>query len=200
MNRQNPIQHLIKLLSRLPGIGQKSAARIVFALLQSSKNYTDELISAINALKTEIKPCSQCFNLSVQDPCEICSNPTRNRQLLCVVEQVPDLIAIEKTGEYAGLYFVLGGVISPIDGVTPDKLNIPHLIRRLSSPENTVKEVIIATNATLEGETTALYIREQLQHLPIKLSRLASGIPMGGDLEYIDKATLSYAIQQRRRL
>ena len=197
---QNPIQKAIKLFSRLPGIGPKSAARIVFALLKTPEHYIKEFAETLTALKTEIKECSICSNLSSADPCEICTDPKRNRELLCVVEGVSDLIAIERTGEYRGLYHILGGVISPIDDITPDKLNISKLIKRLKQPDCKVKEVIIATNATVEGETTAIYLREQLQGFELKISRIASGIPMGGDIEYIDRATLSYAIQQRRTI
>ncbi len=192
----DPIKKVVNLMARLPGIGEKSATRITFALLAKEKEYAYQLSESIQHLVERITLCSTCYNLTEKNPCSICSNPKRDHSIICVVENVPDLLAIERTSEFQGVYHVLHGVLAPIDGITPDKLKIAELIHRIESQP--IKEVIIATNPTIEGDSTALYLHKKLQSYPIKITRIASGIPMGGDLEYIDKATLSRALLGRR--
>lgn len=194
----DPIRHLIQLLSRLPGIGEKSATRIVFSLLANPADYAQELSTAIHELLERIQLCSVCCNLTEIDPCPICRDQERDHQIVCVVEHVPDLLAIERTQEYKGLYHVLHGALAPLDGITPEKLRVQELLARLQ--DNDEIEVILATNPTVEGESTALYLRKLLTPLGVTMSRIASGVPMGGDLEYIDRATLARAIQARQML
>jgi recombination protein RecR len=196
----DPIQQLIRLFARLPGIGEKSATRMVFALLRDERDYAEQLSVAIRDLVTRIRQCSICCNLTESDPCSICSDPKRDRELICVVEQVPDLLAIERTREYRGVYHVLHGALAPINGITPANLRIQELLQRLPDKYGYIREIILATNPSIEGESTALYLLKILAPLGVPVSRIASGIPMGGDLEYIDRATLSHAIQQRRAM
>ena len=194
----DPIRHLTRLLSRLPSIGEKSAPRIVFALLHTEQQYARDLAEGIVRLVEQVRLCSICCNLTEQDPCQYCADPQRDKEVICVVEQVPDLMAIERTQVFSGQYHVLHGALAPLEGMTPDKLRIRELLRRLEGDE--VKEVILATNPTVEGDSTALYLHRLLNSLSIKVTRIASGVPMGGDLEYIDRPTLARALQERRSL
>lgn len=185
--------------SRLPGIGKKSAIRMVNWLLKQDATYVQKFAQNLALLQEKVKPCSICGTWTETDPCPICSNSLRDKNLLCVVEQPQDVSTIEAYGEYKGFYHVLGGLIKPLEGIGPSQLNINQLITRLKNDD--VKEVIIATNPTVEGDTTALYlnkiISEQLSEKKIKVTRLATGIPVGGDLEYIDKRTLALSFRGR---
>ncbi|NLW69592.1 MAG: recombination protein RecR [Eubacteriaceae bacterium] len=190
-----PIQKLISELSRLPGIGRKTAQRLAYFIIKSDDNYAYELSEAISNAKDNVKYCSVCGNITDKDPCEYCSSPTRDRSIICVVQDSRDVIAIERTKEYKGLYHILGGAISPMEGIGPEDLRIAQLMARLDS---TVEEVILATNLTVEGETTAMYISRVIKPLGVKTTRIARGIPSGADLEYTDEATLANAIEGRR--
>ncbi len=192
------LETLIHNLSRLPGIGRKSASRIAYHLLKADNSYVEALGNSILELKKRIKTCSICGNYTETDPCKICSNPSRDKQTICVVENPKDIVTIEATHEYRGLYHVLMGTISPIDGVGPGDIRIKELLQRIDK-EN-IKEVIIATNPTIEGETTAQYIGQLLKERTIKVTRLALGIPVGGDIEYTDSLTLSRALKNRNPL
>jgi len=192
------LQDLIEKLQWLPGIGRKSAQRIAFFLQKMDKVRVQELSNAIVRARFQLRECSECHNLSENDPCEICVNPSRNREYICVVEQPSDVMVIEKTAEYKGIYHVLHGVISPIDNVGPDDLRISHLIERLKSQK--IFEVIIATNPTTEGDVTAIYIAKLVRPLNIKVTRIARGLPMGSDLDLADVTTLSRAIEGRAEL
>ncbi len=189
------LEKLIKNFSRLPGIGRKSAARIAYWLLKSDPNIARQLAEQLRTLHSSIIKCSVCGNYTEQDPCAICSSPSRNPELLCVVEQPQDVHIIEETAEFDGLYHVLGGAISPMDGIGADDISISSLMRRVT--EKPVREVILATNPTVEGDTTALYIQRMLKELGISVSRLASGLPVGGDLEYSDRMTLARSFKGR---
>jgi recombination protein RecR len=189
------LDELIADLSKLPGIGRKSATRIAYHLLGSSKRYLESLTESISTLQERIKTCSVCGNYTEEDPCTICSNPARDRSVICVVEQSQDVLTIEATNEYKGLFHVLGGVISPLDGIGPDDLSFAELVRRVNDP--VVKEIIIATNPTVEGDTTGLYVGRLLAGKDVRLSRLASGLPVGGDLEYADRLTLARSLKGR---
>ena len=193
-----PISKLIDELAKLPGIGERNATRLAFYILRSKDEYTTRLARAILETKSEIRACSTCFNLSSSDPCEICSSQSRNRSIICVVEEPLDLIAIEKSKEFDGIYHVLNGVISPLDGVGPEDLKISELVKRLS--ENSISEVVVATNPSVEGEATSLYIAKLVKPLGIKTTRLAHGIPMGGDIEYTDELTIGKALRDRREI
>jgi recombination protein RecR len=190
-----PIDALIANLSRLPGLGKKSAVRMAFHLLKADRAYLSELGRQISTLRDHIVRCSVCANYTEADPCEICSDPARDQTILCVVEQVQDLMNLQATGEYRGLYHVLHGVIAPLDGIGPAELGLDKLERRIVTGE--IKEVILATNPTLEGDTTALYIHRLLSASGVKLTRLASGLPVGGDLEYADRLTIARALKAR---
>jgi recombination protein RecR len=190
-----PLDALIANLSRLPGLGKKSAVRMAFHLLKADRNYLAELGRQVATLRDHIVRCSVCGNYTEADPCEICSDPTRDLSTLCVVEQVQDLMNLQATGEYRGLYHVLHGVIAPLDGVGPAELGLDRLERRVVEGE--VHEVILATNPTLEGDTTALYIHRLLSPSGVRLTRLASGLPVGGDLEYADRLTIARALKAR---
>ncbi len=189
------LDRLIKDLSRLPGIGRKSAARIAYFLLRSGGTFAADLAREIAELKERIRECSICGNYTEVEPCEICTDPRRERSVICVVEQSQDIQTIESTREYDGLFHVLLGVISPIDGIGPDDLTIAKLMKRVHETE--VKEIIIATNPTVEGDATAMYLVRMLGGSGIALSRLASGLPVGGDLEYADRLTLARSIKGR---
>lgn len=193
------LDQLIKEFSRLPGIGKKSAARIVYHLLKTKPENSRNLAALLNTLHDSVKTCSVCGSYTENDPCDICSNPNRDRSIVCVVEQSQDVQTIEATREYNGLFHVLKGVISPIDGIGPEDLTIRKLINRISysRKETEIKEVIIATNPTVEGDTTALYLVRLLSGTGVKVSRLASGLPAGGDIEYADSLTLSRSISGR---
>jgi len=187
------LQKLIEEFTRFPGVGRKTAQRLAFHVLKNTREEAESLANAIRAVKEKISHCSQCHNITERDPCEICADPKRDRSVLCVVEDAMDVIAIEKTSEYRGLYHVLGGLLSPLDGVGPDDLNIQGIEDRLED----VKEVILATNPSVEGETTAHYLTKLLKSKNVNVSRLARGIPMGSDVEYIDEATLARALEGR---
>jgi recombination protein RecR len=190
------IDEAAELLSRLPGLGRKSAVRIAYHILKSDESFARALAERIVRLKASIKACSVCGCYSEGDPCEVCSDPGRDRGLICVVEQAQDAASIEQAKEYAGLYHVLGGVIAPLDGVGPEKLRVRELLARLEG----VRELIIATNPTVEGDTTALWLQRLIKDTGIVVSRLASGLPVGGDLEYADRLTLSRSFRGRTRV
>lgn len=193
------VTRLTDELGKLPGIGPKSAQRLAFHLLKSADLKVNSLGEAVMRIKEGVRECSQCFSLTTSDPCKICSNAGRDRDLLCIVESTLDLIALEKTGEFKGLYHVLQGRISPLDGIGPEQIKLRQLFERLSV--GTVREVILALNPDLEGDTTALYIQKQLSAFgPLQVSRIARGIPSGGHLEYADDATLIRAMEGRQRL
>ena len=190
------VQELIDELGRLPGIGPKSAQRIAFHILQTESFDVTRLSSVLIEVREKVKFCEICGNVSEEVTCGICRDPRRDPTFICVVEEAKDVVAIERTREFRGLYHVLGGAISPIDGIGPDDLRIGHLMTRLA--DGTVTEVIIATDPNLEGEATATYLSRLLKTLEIKVSRLASGLPVGGDLEYADEVTLGRAFEGRR--
>ena len=190
------VQDLIDELGKLPGIGPKSAQRIAFHILQTESFDTTRLAEILTVVREKVKFCQVCGNVSEQELCGICRDPRRNASVICVVEEAKDVVAIERTREFRGLYHVLGGAISPIDGIGPDDLRIPQLLKRLASTE--VTEVIIATDPNLEGEATATYLTRLLVQPGLTVSRLASGLPVGGDLEYADEVTLGRAFEGRR--
>jgi len=190
------VQDLIDELGKLPGIGPKSAQRIAFHILQTESFDTTRLAEILTVVREKVKFCQVCGNVSEQDTCAICRDPRRNGAVICVVEEAKDVVAIERTREFRGLYHVLGGAISPIDGIGPDDLRIPQLLKRLASTE--VTEVIIATDPNLEGEATATYLTRLLVQPGLRVTRLASGLPVGGDLEYADEVTLGRAFEGRR--
>ncbi len=192
------LDRLIGHLSKLPGIGRKSASRIAYYLLKADQGYLDQLSQEINELKKRIRQCSECGNFTENDPCEICSDPSRDQSVVCVVEQSQDVQTIEQTNEYRGLYHVLTGVISPLDGVGPEDLTIDRLVRR--AREESIQEIIIATNPTVEGDATAMYLFRLLSEAEVSVSRLASGLPVGGDLEYADRVTLARSLSARTKL
>jgi recombination protein RecR len=200
-----PLARLVQELSKLPGIGEKTAARLAFHMLKSSKDDISSLADSIAKLRQEIGLCRRCFGFSEVKPhdedgalCEICRNPKRAEETICVVEEPSDLIAVEKSQEYRGLYHVLHGTISPLDGVGPDALRIKELLERLRN--GVVREVIVATNPTMDGEATALYLSKVIKPLGVSVTRIARGLPMGGDLEYIDAVTLGKALEGRREI
>ncbi|MDZ7374008.1 MAG: recombination mediator RecR [candidate division KSB1 bacterium] len=189
------IERAIERLSRLPGIGRKTAQRLVFYLLRAPQDQVRELAQSLLELKERVRYCSVCFNLSEEDPCPICTDPQRDRSVVCVVEQANDVVALERTGQYRGLYHVLGGALSPLDGIGPDDLRVSELVSRLEGGE--IREVIVATNPNTEGEATAVYLARLLKPLGVRLTRIARGIPMGSDLEFADEATLARALEGR---
>jgi recombination protein RecR len=193
-----PIARLINELSRLPGIGSKTAQRLAFHIINMPKEQVDNLAHAIGEVKDKIKYCSVCGNITDRDPCGICNNPNRDVSTICVVEDARDVIAMERTREFNGLYHVLNGTISPMDGIGPDDIRIKELLERVCGDQ--VKEVIMATNPDIEGEATAIYISKLLKPLGIKTTRIAHGLPVGGDLEYADEVTLSKALEGRREM
>ena len=195
---EGAIQDLIDELGRLPGIGPKSAQRIAFHIIQSEKIDTSRLVEVLRTVKEKVKFCKECGNLSEEELCRICRDERRDKNVICVVEESKDVIAIEKTREFRGRYHVLGGAISPIDGIGPEQLRIKELLARLQNAD--IEEVIIATDPNLEGEATATYLSRMLKPLGIKISRLASGLPVGGDLEYADEITLGRAFEGRKAL
>jgi len=192
------LESLVKNLSRLPGIGKKSAQRMAYYLLRSDRGYLEQLGGQIQSLPDRIKSCSKCGNFTETDPCALCANPKRETDIICVVEQPQDLITINSTGEFSGQFFVLNGVISPIDGIGPEDLKLGLLHQRVK--EEGIKEVILATNPTIEGDTTALYIYRILSDTGVTITRLASGLPVGGDLEYADKQTIARSFKARREI
>jgi len=193
-----PVARLIDALQRLPGIGPKTAQRLTFYMLKRPHDEVRELGEALFAVKEKITYCRTCFNVTDEDPCRICDDPRRDPHVLCVVEEPNDLLAMERTGEYKGRYHVLLGALSPLDGVGPDDLKIRELLARLDGQETT--EVILATNPNVEGEATALYLAKLLRPLAVRITRIARGLPVGGDLEYADQVTLSKALEGRREI
>ena len=193
-----PIARLLEELERLPGIGPKSAQRLAYHILRGDSEAAERLADAIVEVKQSIRFCSRCFNFAETDLCDICADPQRDASAICVVEEPRDVVAIERTGEFRGTYHVLQGAISPIDGIGPEQLRVRELVDRVSGGE--VTEVILATNPNVEGETTALYIARLLKPLSIKVTRIASGLPVGGDLEYADEVTLGRALEARREM
>lgn len=191
-----PIIQLIRALSRFPGIGEKTATRLAYQILKLPREEALSLAGSIVAVKEQIKLCSVCYHITDIDPCAICRDSRRDSDIICVVENPQDVASIEKTGEFRGFYHILHGVLSPIDGIGPDDLRMDSLVKRVVN--GGVKEVIVATNPKVEGETTALYIARLLKPFGVKVTRLAQGLPMGGELEYFDEATVSKAIEGRR--
>ena len=192
------IDDLVNELSRLPTIGRKSALRLTYHLLRQPGEQSKKLAAALVALVEKIRPCTECGNLTEVSPCSLCADPRRDRTVICVVEEASDIPSIERTGEFRGLYHVLGGRLAPLDGVGPDDLTVGALVRRVA--EGSVTEVIVATNPKLEGEATALYLQEQLREAGVTVSRLARGLPIGGDLEYADGVTIVQALSARRAM
>ena len=192
------VQKLIKEFEKFPGIGHKTAVRLAFYVLEEDEKFAREMAEAIIDAKSKVKFCSKCFNLTDTDPCSICSNAKRDNQLLCVVEDVKDVVAMEKTHEFKGIYHVLHGAISPMNNVSAADIKIKELVSRLS--DASIKEVIVATNPTIEGEATAMYISRLLKPMGVKVTRIAHGIPVGGDLEYTDEITLIKALEGRREM
>lgn len=192
------LEDLVALLSRLPGIGKKSAYRMAFHILKLDGQFAALLAERITGLKDKVRFCSRCGAYTEEDPCPVCSSPSRDRSVLCVVEQPQDVLTIEASREYHGLYHVLGGLISPLDGVGPDALRLDRLVDRVR--ELGVREVILATNPTVEGDTTALYVKRMLDATGVRVSRLATGMPVGGDLEYADRLTLVRSFRGRTGL
>ncbi len=194
------IDTLVKELSRLPGIGPKTAMRLVHHLMKGSRDDARRLARAVTDMADKIHPCRTCGNFTEHDLCEICTNPRRDPGVLCVVEEAYEVGAIERTGQYQGLFHVLGGHLSPLDGIGPDELNMAGLLDRIRSAEGEVEELIIATNATVEGEATAVFLEQQVRPLGPKVTRLARGIPVGSDLEYVDGTTIAEALSGRREM
>lgn len=191
----NAIEELATLLARLPGIGRKSALRVTYHLLKSDKAFAAALAERIATLKDSISFCSVCGSYTETEPCPVCSAPDRDRNLVCAVEQPQDVLTIEASREYRGLYHVLGGLLSPLDGIGPDKLRIGSLVERIR--KGGIGEVVVATNPTVEGDTTALYLKKILEREGVAVTRLATGIPVGGDLEYADRLTLARSFRGR---
>ena len=189
------ILKLIKSFSRLPGIGEKTAERLTMHILRAPRREAEQLSNSIVEVKDKIRLCSICFGLSDTDICNICSKRTRTSSILCVVEQPADMVAIEKSGSFTGLYHILEGVLSPMDGIGPDNIRIKELISRISQGE--IKEVVLATGTNVEGEATAAFIAERIENYRIKVTRIASGVPIGGDLKYVDQVTLKKAMETR---
>ncbi|HNX73209.1 MAG TPA: recombination mediator RecR [Spirochaetales bacterium] len=197
------LEDLVSLLMRLPGVGRKSALRMAYYLLKADPNYVKALSEQVGKLQERVKFCSICGSYTEADPCDVCDNPQRNRRLVCVVEQPQDVITIEASKEFEGLYHVLGGLLSPLDGIGPDRLRIASLVQRIRQSRissQPIEEVVIATNPTIEGDTTALYLKKVLEPEGVKVTRLATGIPVGGDLEYADRLTLARSFRGRQPL
>jgi recombination protein RecR len=189
------LEDLVAILARLPGIGRKSAARIAFHILKADNAYVSNLIDRLGSLKSSVHFCSICGSYTEEDPCPVCSSPMRDKTLICVVEQAQDVMTIEASREYRGVYHVLGALIAPLDGIGPDALRLDRLVDRVH--EQGVHEVVVATNPTVEGDTTALYIKKVLEGTGARVTRLATGIPVGGDLEYADRLTLARSFRGR---
>jgi recombination protein RecR len=204
------LARLIQLLGKMPGIGEKSAARLAFFILRGDDSYAHDLAKAVEAVKRETRFCSSCYGLTEADPCDICSDPKRDHSQLCVVEEPSDVFAVERAHGFRGLYHVLHGAISPLDGRGPEQLRIKELIRRLGNRSATIvaegaeksgiSEVVIATNPTVEGEATAVYLARLIKPLGISVSRIAYGVPVGGNLEYVDQATIGRALKGRQQM
>lgn len=193
-----PLARLIQELSKLPGIGEKTATRLAFHLSRAQRHEVEALAAALTALREELCTCSTCCALAGSDPCELCEDPQRHADALCVVEESADLAAVERSGGFRGRYHVLGGTLAPLDGIGPDDLHIAALLRRLA--DGAVREVIVATNPTTEGEATAIYLARLIKPLGVRVTRIAHGLPMGGDVEYADLATLGKALEGRREM
>jgi recombination protein RecR len=194
------IERLTTELSRLPGIGQKTALRLVHHLLKGSRDDSHRLARALVEVADKIRPCRECGNFSEDELCEVCANPRRDRSVLCVVEEAYEVGAIERTGQFRGIFHVLGGRLSPLDGIGPDELSITSLLQRVSDSGGEIREVIVATNASVEGEATAVYLEGQIRALGPRVTRLARGIPVGSDLEYVDGSTIAQALAGRREM
>ncbi len=194
------IERLTGELARLPGIGPKTALRLTHHLMKGSKDDTRRLARSLVDLADRIRPCSRCGNFSEQELCEVCANPRRDASLLCIVEEAYEVSAIERTGQYRGVFHVLGGRLSPLDGIGPEELNVPRLIERIEASNGEIQEVIVATNASVEGEATAVYLEQQIRPLGPRVTRLARGIPVGSDLEYVDGTTIAEALAGRREM
>ncbi len=193
-----PISRLIEELSKLPGIGEKNATRLAFHIFRSSEGYARSLSSAIISTKSDVSMCSTCYNFTEKDPCAICTDTSRDPHTLCVVEEPLDLLAIERSGEFRGQYHVLHGVISPLEGVGPEDLRIKELVARAGRED--IREIILATGTNVEGEATAVYLSRTLKPLGIRTSRIAYGIPVGGDIEFVDELTLGKALRDRKEV
>jgi recombination protein RecR len=193
-----PLARLIDELSKLPGVGPKTAQRLAYHILRTSSSDAEALAAAVRSVKTDLRYCSTCFNIAETDPCAICASDERDKRIVCVVEEPLDVLAIERTGQYGGLYHVLHGAISPVNGVRPDDLKIPQLSQRLK--QGGIEELILATNPNLEGDATAMYIAQLTAGNGVRVTRLARGLPMGGDLEWADEVTVSRALEGRRGL
>ena len=193
-----PLARLIDELSKLPGVGPKTAQRLAYHILRASQGDAEALAAAVLSVKTDLRYCSSCFNIAEADPCAVCSSDERDRAVVCVVEEPLDVLAIERTGQFRGVYHVLHGAISPVNGVRPEDLRIAQLAARVRA--GGVEELILATNPNLEGEATAMYIAQLLSGASARVTRLARGLPMGGDLEYADEVTVSRALEGRRAL
>ena len=195
-----PLQKLINAFERLPGIGPKSASRLAFFLLRADASFSDDLAEALTGLKDKVAFCTECFNITAagRELCEVCESPKRDASILCVVEDALDVLALERTGGFFGKYHVLHGVLSPIEGIGPDDIKIRPLIERVA--RGGVKEIILATNPSMEGDTTAMYIQQQLESDDLRVTRLARGLPVGGDLEYADQSTLLRALAGRQEM
>ena len=193
-----PLARLIDELGKLPGVGPKTAQRLAYHILRTQATDAEALAAAIRSVKTDLRYCSICFNIAETDPCAICSSDERDGRMVCVVEEPLDVLAIERTGQYKGVYHVLHGAISPVNGVRPDDLKIAPLVSRIKA--GGIEELILATNPNLEGEATAMYIAQALGANGVRVTRLARGLPMGGDLEYADEVTVSRALEGRRAL
>jgi recombination protein RecR len=193
-----PIRQLIHHMARLPGIGEKTAERLALHLLYTADRYVEELGQSILDVKRKVRLCSRCFSLADGELCAICRNPARDGSLVCVVEQPGDMVALEKSGAFAGHYHVLSGVLSPLNGVGPDDIRIRELLQKVAA--GGVREVVLATGTSVEGEATAAYIAARLESLTVTVTRIAAGIPMGGDLKYVDQVTLKKAMEARRAL
>jgi recombination protein RecR len=192
------IENAVDEISRLPGIGKKTALRLVLHLLKNDLSVSESLAESISNLRRDIRYCEVCHNISDGPICGICANPRRNHGLICIVEDLPDVLAIENTGQYHGCYHVLGGIISPIDGIGPDELQIGSLMDRVAGSGSDIEEIILALNPTMEGDTTAFYLTKKLQPHNIRISTIARGVPIGGELEYTDEVTLGNSILRRR--
>jgi recombination protein RecR len=195
LQHAQPISRLIQELSRLPGIGEKTASRLALHILRSSRESAESLSRAILEVKEKIRLCSRCFNLTDQDLCRICQDAKRNQEVVCVVSGPEDLMALERSGGYRGLYHVLHGVLSPLEGIGPQDLRLEELLSRLRG--GTIQEVILATNPSVEGEATAQYLSQVIKPLGVRVTRIARGVPMGGDLQYIDQVTLAKSLENR---
>jgi len=193
-----PVARLVEALQRLPGVGPKTAQRLTFFLLKRPADEVNELATALTELKTRIIHCTRCWNVTEEDPCRICRDSARDARSLCVVEEPNDLLALERTGEFKGRYHVLLGALSPLDGVGPDDIKVRELLARLEA--ESVDEVILATNPSVEGEATAIYLAKLLRPLGVRITRIARGLPVGGDLEYADEVTLSKALEGRKEM